>query len=330
MINTKTATWTPIRLVKNIDKSMATFDNEIQRASVWNAAQKSLFIHSLLSGMPVPPMYAIQDNKAMDFLDGKQRSLTIYDFKNNKFSLRLVPEVETEDGEVVDVNGMRYRDLPEDLKNEFDGYPLSVIVIDVSSREQAEEIFYRLNNGTSLKTADKNFAKAISKQTIIDLCGHVLFQRALTKTSLSKMAQRPIVIQSLMLLSGQHNLAARQMRDFLSGNEISADEHEQLSRIYDRLDTIAGAIASDDSIANAKRKKIVKHILGRTNIPSLVPLMAKYEDDDRLQKFFVKFFGSDSKSSVNEEYNEACGAGSTHLTQVERRLDVLEKEYKKM
>ena len=329
MINLKSSSWNPKRLCTQIDKGNASFDNEIQRAAVWNASQKSLLIHSMIIGYPIPSLYAIQNEKIIDFLDGKQRSLAIYDFRNNKLALRELPEITTEDGK-VDITGMKYKDLPEELKDAFDNYSLNITIMDNISREESEEIFYRLNNGTSLRTTDKNFAKALSKKAIIELCDHVIFERGLTKNAREKFAQRPIVIQSLMILNNQTNLGARPTTTYLTTHEITPDEHEQLSSLYDRLDTIAATIASDENIATTQRKKTIKHLLSRTNLPSVLPLMASTEDDDKLQKFFAKFFGSESKSSINEAYNEACGAGSTHTANVQLRLDILEKEFKKM
>lgn len=329
MINLKSSSWNPKRLCTQIDKGNASFDNEIQRAAVWNATQKSLLIHSMIIGYPIPPLYATQNEKIIDFLDGKQRSLAIYDFRNNKLALRELPEIKTDDGP-VDITGMKYKDLPEELKDVFDNYSLNITIMDNITCEEAEEIFFRLNNGTALKTADKNFAKAVSKDSIIKLCNHEIFQRALTKNAQAKLAQRPMVIQSIMLLSDQHNLSAKQMAEFLSQHEITDVEYEQISSLYDRLDTIAASITSDENIATTQRKKTVRHLLSRTNLSSILPLMNSTEDDERLQNFFAKFFGSESKSSINESYNEACGAGSTHLANVEKRLDILNKEFKKM
>lgn len=328
MINLKSSSWNPKRLCTQIDKGNASFDNEIQRAAVWNASQKSLLIHSMIIGYPIPPLYAIQNEKIIDFLDGKQRSLAIYDFRNNKLALRELPEITTEDGK-VDITGMKYKDLPEELKDAFDNYSLNITIMDNISREESEEIFYRLNNGTSLRTTDKNFAKALSKKAIIELCDHVIFERGLTKNAREKFAQRPIVIQSLMILNNQTNLGARPTTTYLTTHEITSDEHEQLSSLYDRLDTIAATIASDENIATTQRKKTIKHLLSRTNLPSVLPLMVSTEDDDKLQKFFAKFFGSESKSSINDEYNEACGAGSTHAANVEKRLNILKNMFNK-
>ena len=330
MINLKSSSWNPKKLSTMIKNGNAKFDNEIQRASVWNIHQKSLLIHTMLIGMPIPPLYASQENKVIDFLDGKQRSLAIYNFREGNFALRSVPEITLDDGTVANVNGMKYGDLPEELKDAFDNYTVSIVTMDGITPEESQEVFFRLNNGTSLKTTDKNFAKAVSKDKIIELCNHVIFERALTKNAHDKMAQRPIVIQSLMLLNGEHNLSAKQLADFLANHEITVDEHEQISSLYDRLDTIAATIVSDESMASSQRKKTVKHLLSRTNLPSVLPLMNSTEDDDKLQEFFTKFFNSDSKSSVNAQYNEASGAGSTHTTNVEKRLSILEDEFKKM
>ena len=169
MINLKSSSWNPKKLSTMIKNGNAKFDNEIQRASVWNIHQKSLLIHTMLIGMPIPPLYASQENKVIDFLDGKQRSLAIYNFREGNFALRSVPEITLDDGTVTNVNGMKYGDLPEELKDAFDNYTVSIVTMDGITPEESQEVFFRLNNGTSLKTTDKNFAKAVSKDKIIEL-----------------------------------------------------------------------------------------------------------------------------------------------------------------
>lgn len=60
---------------------------ELQRKYVWDRAEASRFIDSLLLGLPVPSIFLAQtqDEKLL-IIDGFQRIMTVYDFVNGIFS----------------------------------------------------------------------------------------------------------------------------------------------------------------------------------------------------------------------------------------------------
>ena len=60
-----------------------------QRGFAWNGAKKSLFIESLILGLPVPSVFLAQDQKTnrLNIVDGQQRLMSLTDFLDGKFSL---------------------------------------------------------------------------------------------------------------------------------------------------------------------------------------------------------------------------------------------------
>ena len=78
-------------------------------------------IHSMLSGYPIPPLYAAKNDDKYDMLDGKQRINAIVDFIAGKFELEAVPEVESpnDDGtmDMVDINTLHFDELEESLRD---------------------------------------------------------------------------------------------------------------------------------------------------------------------------------------------------------------------
>lgn len=60
---------------------------ELQRKYVWDKAEASRFIESLLLGLPVPSIFlAKAEEEKMLIVDGYQRIMTVYDFVNGIFS----------------------------------------------------------------------------------------------------------------------------------------------------------------------------------------------------------------------------------------------------
>jgi hypothetical protein len=136
MFTTAHINWTAKQLAKMADKGTINFDNAVQRGYVWNNDRKSLLIHSMIVGYPIPPFYAAKmEEKEYHMLDGKQRSNAIREFINGQFELVNVPEVDTADGE-IDINGKRFEDLSEDMRDAVSGYSLSIYYFDGISDEE--------------------------------------------------------------------------------------------------------------------------------------------------------------------------------------------------
>ena len=75
------------------NKGTLTLDNPIQRSgSQWTLLQKSLLIHSILMGYPIPNCYFLKTkdengNTVYDCLDAKQRLTSVFDFVEGEYEL---------------------------------------------------------------------------------------------------------------------------------------------------------------------------------------------------------------------------------------------------
>ena len=331
-IDKKTENWTVSKLVRQISKNQIKVELDIQRGQVWNIKQKSLLIHSVILDYPIYPISAIRrDKNIIDILDGKQRSTTLFDFVNDKFKLKGFPVIVFDDGSEADYNGLKYSQLPEDIREIIDNYNVTITIFgEDTSYEQETDIFYRLNNGTSLTISDKNFSKAISKDMITSLISHPIFEKALTETALRKMSQRRIIISSyIMLMTDNLSLDAADVNKFLKEYKITDDDRKELNNIYDRLLNIANTI-EETSDAMSSRKRVSKRILSRNGIPTLVRFMKNHSDDEKLTQLFISFFSGEKKATNNEEYNNISSQGSGHMANILRKNEILEEEYTKI
>ena len=126
------------------------FDNAIQRSFVWDNKRSSLLIDSILQKYPIPPFYTIKDGRTVktakgnisvfDALDGKQRCTTISMFKNNEIVLTGLQTITLEDDSDFNLNGQTYETLPDELKDEFDSYSLTVYFFTDITYEEIVEI----------------------------------------------------------------------------------------------------------------------------------------------------------------------------------------------
>lgn len=126
------------------------FVPEYQRNLAWNDEQKSLFVESLLVGLPVPFMFFYQTGGGrMEIVDGSQRMRAMRAFLKEKLRLRelvLVPEL----------NGFTFDDLPEDRRNKLEDVTIRTIVLDTDTDPATRaEMFARINrSGKSANEAE--------------------------------------------------------------------------------------------------------------------------------------------------------------------------------
>jgi len=122
---------------------------EYQRRSVWDIPKRSLFIESLLLNIPIPPIFLFEHALSRyEVMDGQQRLNAVSDFYENGFPLRGLEKWS-------EINGLRYRDLPETLQRGLDRRRISANVLLAESTAKKEFtrndirklVFERLNTG---------------------------------------------------------------------------------------------------------------------------------------------------------------------------------------
>lgn len=122
---------------------------EYQRRLVWDDEKRSLFLESLLLNVPVPPVFLYEwDLSRYEVMDGQQRLNSIVDFYENLYALRGLEKWS-------ELNGSRYKELPETLQRGLDRRRISATVLLVGSTtdggpdksEVRKLVFERLNTG---------------------------------------------------------------------------------------------------------------------------------------------------------------------------------------
>jgi uncharacterized protein DUF262 len=116
-----------------VQQSTLTPTINVQRSGVQR--KKQLLVDSVLRGYDVPKFYWMQVSKKpakFDVVDGQQRIRAICEFCDGKYGL-------PKDAEAIDGNsvaGLKYQELPFDLRIKWDTYNLDVVVMDDARRSQ--------------------------------------------------------------------------------------------------------------------------------------------------------------------------------------------------
>lgn len=129
-----------------------------QRSPVWSASQKQLLIDSMLRGFNIPQLYLTKaqnaDQYQWEVVDGQQRLRAIWEFFDGAYKL-------SEDSEPLgehDIANKAFSELHPEIKNRLHGHSLSFVILEEENEGEIEEMFLRLQNGSSLNSAEKRNA----------------------------------------------------------------------------------------------------------------------------------------------------------------------------
>lgn len=132
-------------LYRKYNKGQLILEVDFQRSRVWTNKQKCELIESILMGLPLPIFYLKQmDNATYVIVDGKQRLSTLFEFLNNKFTLKALKILKF-------LNGKKFEDLADDLavyQSQIEDYQLySHIILPPTPDKILFDIFDRVNRG---------------------------------------------------------------------------------------------------------------------------------------------------------------------------------------
>lgn len=145
-------------IVARINSGDINLQPEFQRGEVWSKVKKQRLIDSILREWHVPPIHIIEvmPSRKQEVLDGQQRLAAIRDFVNGVFPLDGTIEPASEEIERLD--GLRYSQLPDSWKRRFNQFTIRIFrIVDYRPGEPGE-LFFRLNQPTSLTSAEQRNA----------------------------------------------------------------------------------------------------------------------------------------------------------------------------
>lgn len=333
-------TWTNKQIAKMIEKGNISFNNVVQRSECWERWRMSELIWSIINNYPVPPIYCERSTandddkiKKFDCLDGQQRCTTIYKFLNDSFSLTELKPIlyldENGDECSVDISGLRFSELDEELQDIIRDSTITVRYYDDLEQSKKAEMFKRLNQGRPLSAKNKTLASAKNIEELLDIGSHELFGEMLTDKARANKNQAVIVTKVLTMLNRQVEDISFASKDFnpeIEMMEITDDDKIKLNKVFDFI-----VIVHDELIGN-KEKDVAKKLYTETHMISLVPYVWKSIEDEvseaMFSDFLVSFFKTENES---EEYSSYIGASAHSVTRngnIVARHEALGKSYK--
>ncbi|MCB4863079.1 DUF262 domain-containing protein, partial [Sphingobium sp. PNB] len=129
---------------------------EYQRLFRWSNEQRSRLIESIVMGLPIPPIFLIEnDDGILELIDGLQRTSSVLQFLDH--SAISQPELVLQGCDFIhDLNGKTLNTIDTVTKLKIKRTPIRATIINKSGDAFVKyELFKRLNTGGSLLSAQE-------------------------------------------------------------------------------------------------------------------------------------------------------------------------------
>lgn len=149
--------WTAETVLSQLNRGNIDLNPSFQRRSAWSENKQSLFVESLILGLPIPQLILAEDkNRKGSYIviDGKQRLLAIRRFASEDDSSGFKPLKLKGLSERCDLNKKRYVDLlnDDDLAEDLAAFQNSsirtIVIRNWKSEAYLWEVFLRINTGS--------------------------------------------------------------------------------------------------------------------------------------------------------------------------------------
>lgn len=129
------------------------FIPDYQRQFVWKANNKSLFIESVLLGLPIPFMFfAGCEDGRLEIIDGAQRMQTLHEFVKRKMKLSNLPKL-------TQFDGFTFSDLSIATQRKFLNRTFRVVVLDEKTTPDVRQDLFNRINTSGVKASDSEIRR---------------------------------------------------------------------------------------------------------------------------------------------------------------------------
>lgn len=312
-------------------KGNISFEHRLQRPiGQWNTKMKSLLIQSLLSGIPVNPIYVVEEENIIYPLDGSQRTSTCIDYINDKFSLsKDTPNVSiaiTENGEQVireyEIAGKKFKKLDDEVKETLLACTLEFCTLSDYTDDDIKTMFARQNSGKPLGSRLLRVVHESDEfgDVVYSLARHPFMDKLMGKTQRKNGTDKDIIIQTFMLI------ATNQENDFTSfrAKDIDAFVTDYADQYIDKADILKEAMDKfDESFDEIK--------IPVTSIPQI--LYSGYrvtKDKKSFTRLADKVADFVANYDSNEEYKQFVQSGTGSRENVNGRFQYWRNKLKEI
>ncbi|WP_333797370.1 DUF262 domain-containing protein [Rheinheimera sp.] len=286
---------------REIEKGSIDLDPEFQRGDVWAVKKQQMLIDTILRKWQIPPIFFIRNKNTnvKEVLDGHQRLRAIQNFFLGKFPIN--GSIEPIDDFIKSLDGLYYSELPNDILERLENFPLFTYEVENYVGSEPFELFFRLNQNTQLTSAERRntlFGKAREQvKSLVEFMGGLGFCSTTIGFNNTRQSYDDVVARALMAL--EYSDLSKKIND----SEITSKFREDngfRSEIYIRVsDSIA-------FLSKGIRNNSIK--LNKPALISLIIFLCTCENRDEVQLNLLlnvyRRFLQDYKYSLSPESRE--------------------------
>ncbi|GHV14808.1 hypothetical protein FACS1894219_11260 [Clostridia bacterium] len=246
-------------------------------------------------------------------LDGKQRTLTLCAFVEDKFALS--PKIRNKELDGIPLVGKFFSDLTDTQKNHILDYELSVSILRPLETDDRATVFFLRNQAVSLSKID--LSRVVMGETAMNifanLCGHNFLTEKvkLTAPALRKHDDLTILLQYLILRTRpETGFSGKEIMSFC--DDIKSDEVKLSLEDFSVLDYFDNALAEKRKYLKKAYVPVIMYVAQLAQEKGIEPA----DFGERLDAFFDNL-------DPDEEYMDACKSGSSQRAKVQVRVRVL-------
>lgn len=318
----------------HISKGRISFEIPIQRGYVWDRSKKSAFILNMIEGGPTFPIYVNKINGIDYVIDGQQRGRTSNSYIENKFALSKLPSIITSQGEIIDISGKKFKDLPEEFKKAILEYNFEYNFGENLTEEQVKTVFIRLNSGKPLSTTEMTKAQIKSVADVMSLSQHEIFKKLMSEKSIEASKNTSLVMQTYVALFEPYKcMLSSSIKKALQDIQITSEQQEQIKRCFDIFNQIYNELSQDKSDIS---KRLIVILKRKSHFVALMYTIneAIIADDFSLSVFidWCKYFFNNEKNidktTICEEYNSRLKDSMNSDESVRVRFESMYNNYR--
>lgn len=309
---------------------------EYQRLFRWSNEQRSRLIESILLGLPIPPIFLIENEDGiLELIDGLQRTSSVLQFLDNAAIGQ--PELRLEGCDIIkSLNGLTFQDLPTSLRFKLKRSPIRATIINKSGDPIVKyEMFKRLNTGGSLLSAQeiRNCSSRMISggdrfyESIQEMAQFPEFKRAISRlpeSSIEKRGDEELVLR-FFAVTGYREGFKGNIEEWLDSlmekilfKEIEFDPESQKQSFLSVFSLISSKLG-DEAFTRFNDHNEATGRLAPAYYEAVVATFAQYMadlqviDSEVLKNRLIEAFSS-------EEFKAATGPGANTIQKLGTRI----------
>lgn len=315
----------------NFDNGTYTCDILFQRGLVWDRKIKSKLINTILNGFAILPLGANLINGKYYIFDGQQRAEAVHSFLANEYKLIGLEPVIINGVEYI-VNGKKFNDLPQELKNVIRSYVMTLWYGENLTDDEMQQQYINWNSGIPLTKFEMTKAYILSTREFVDLSNHKIFSEIMSEKMIQKSKNFSLVLQVYAILFfGEKSLLDTKIRKELMSKRITKAEYNIMEQCFDYYFNLIDCLSKISTKESIKAYKQISD--KKTNFVTIIALInqVKSLSEDIFAEWVLYFFNPKDimQTTISNDYNLTLAKNTSSAANVTKRYNVALDSLKK-